>query len=61
MAIDEDVNSMANQEHPDLLKQSIARWNDRGATNPTIQPDLKRAELASCSFSIVSEGGERAS
>ncbi len=37
---------MANQEHLDLLKQGVACWNDWRAKNPTIPPDLKRAELA---------------
>ncbi len=46
MTIDEEVNSMANQEHLDLLKQGVACWNDWRAKNPTIPPDLKRAELA---------------
>ena len=46
MSIGEEVNSMANQEHLDLLKQGVACWNDWRAKNPTIPPDLKRAELA---------------
>jgi uncharacterized protein YjbI with pentapeptide repeats len=46
MTIDEEVNGMANQEHLDLLKQGVACWNDWRAKNPTIPPDLKRAELA---------------
>ena len=46
MTIDEKVNSMTNQEHLDLLKQGVACWNDWRAKNPTIPPDLKRAELA---------------
>ncbi|OLB41311.1 MAG: hypothetical protein AUH05_08600 [Ktedonobacter sp. 13_2_20CM_53_11] len=37
---------MTNQEHLDLLKQGVACWNDWRAKNPTIPPDLKRAELA---------------
>jgi uncharacterized protein YjbI with pentapeptide repeats len=37
---------MANQEHLDMLKQGVACWNDWRAKNPTIPPDLKRAELA---------------
>src|SRR6266566_1509282 len=46
MSIGEEVNSMANQEHLDLLKQGVACWNAWRAKNPTIPPDLKRAELA---------------
>jgi uncharacterized protein YjbI with pentapeptide repeats len=36
---------MANQEHVDILRQGLIVWNDWRRANPTIRPDLRKAQL----------------
>jgi TIR domain/Pentapeptide repeats (8 copies) len=36
---------MANQEHLNLLKQGVAKWNEWCQQNQTIQPDLSETDL----------------
>src|SRR2546426_614142 len=36
---------MANQEHLDILKQGVERWNQWRKKHPEIQPDLSKAYL----------------
>jgi uncharacterized protein YjbI with pentapeptide repeats len=36
---------MANQEHLDLLKNSVERWNEWREKNPAVVPDLSLADL----------------
>ena len=37
---------MANQEHLDLLRQGAAVWNSWRAKEPSVRPDLFRADLS---------------
>ena len=36
---------MANQEHLDILKQGVGRWNEWREKNPFTTPDLREADL----------------
>ena len=44
---------MANQEHLDLLQQSIANWNTWRKQHQDIQPDFSEADLRSADLSYA--------
>jgi len=44
---------MANQEHLDLLKRSVAAWKRWRAANPTVVPDLRGANLRDAQLSYA--------
>ena len=44
---------MANQEHLDLLQQSIATWNTWRKEHQDIQPDFSEADLSSADLSYA--------
>jgi uncharacterized protein YjbI with pentapeptide repeats len=37
---------LANEQHINILSQGVDAWNRWRETNPNIQPDLRRANLA---------------
>ena len=41
---------MANQEHLELLKQALAKWNEWQAANPGV-PNLEKADLVDANLS----------
>jgi uncharacterized protein YjbI with pentapeptide repeats len=42
----EEGYAMANAEHLARLKQGVKAWNEWRAANPTIEPDLREADLS---------------
>ena len=46
-----EENVMANQEHLDLLQQSIANWNTWRKQHQDLQPDFSEADLRSADLS----------
>ncbi len=43
-------NTLANQEHLDMLKQGVKTWNQWRKANENIIPDLSIADLSGASF-----------
>jgi hypothetical protein len=44
-------NTMANQEHLDILKQGVQIWNQWREEHPDIEPDLSKAALRGADLS----------
>src|SRR5260370_16418864 len=50
MAGNDRRKQMANQEHLELLKQSLQDWNRWRAKHPEVQPDLSEANLGNANL-----------
>lgn len=48
-----ELNTMANPEHLEILKQGVEVWNEWRIGYPEIQPDLNQAKLDNAEFSNI--------
>lgn len=51
------MGSMANQEHIEMLKQSMERWNDWRRVNKRMKPDLAEADLKEANLYLLDLSG----
>jgi len=47
----QEISSMANQEHLDILKQGVETWNQWRQEHPEIRPDLNETDLSGTNLS----------